>query len=660
MTDKNKLYATEISNFLSNKDYDSIFSLFNSTNYTPAELKIFYKRNKKILTDQNYWISKLPHFYLKEIVEGDFKIEFLQGYFFNNDNCNDEFNKHLTINAKEDFIKFIKLWGVFNKQNFFNSLTVLAKTDSEIERFVKELEIVIKAQERINGQALLAHKELLKYTFGEIVMSFICYLQNYKGSLNSFGNRKNLVATEMQLVNELNGIIKLFEGKDNMTFEINQESLLNFHLIDEMIERARQKNIIELYLSGYADFQSVIIIAPLLTNKNHRNFRINDAKSEPEEFYFFEFNIEYAQLSKTDISHSIKFWNFYKLPLRLKMSNDNDYVDMLKVFKLLKHFTVEIQYDNIRVFEYDKLILSISESFKWHVGEVQLILSFLTFDLLSSKYPGYWIDRPFFRSANKVFWIGPFLRDRRWEIVFLNRIKFEPEKNFKTENGKYMKQEIAQNFEKKIEELFKSSGFKTISSLRFKSANEQKGDFDVLAFKDNHLIVCEAKTGLRTDEFVHASKTEAMRLEGKAADQLIKAIHNIKEDWSNLKTKLKLSASLKIEDIEIIPLIITDNFEGDLRLYKKTILKTSLLELEVNLKNKKRELLELYLMEQPDMNSLNKDFKDNNMNSINWDLWNGENECSVKNLIKNIEENAIWKELETVWKFENLSLSLDY
>lgn len=713
MTDKNKLYATEISNFLSNKDYDSIYFLFTKTNFSPSQLIIFYKSRREILTEKDYWITKLPHFHLNEVIESDFKVEFLKHYFSREKNCNDEFNKHLTIIAKEDFIKFIKLWGIFNKPKFFNSLKAIAKTDSEIERFVKELEIVIKAQEKNKKEEEIDKKLILEHSFDEIALAFSLFYYDFKQHPHRLSDKKRQTEVEMALVHGLDNIISIFKEQNNVAFQFGSNIELQevferneaphhtfgkksltqpveskykklYALIDRMINRNSRNVRMQLFLAGYFDFESTVQNpAPLKSNHSYRLFQINDNKSSPEESYFIDRKMGDSSNPKlenrTDINSSINCLNFYGIPEFV--THQGNEIEVKKALKLLQFFSVykgpkervifpdktflimnqgdekfiELfgSNESITLFEHGNLVKGISTYFAWNEEETLSILSLLTFDPSSINFCHSWISRPFLKYQNQVLWLGSFLKDRRWENIFLNKFKrdteFKPIVNL-----------IATNFEKKIEELFKSSGFKTISSLRFESANEQKGDFDVLAFKDNYLIVCEAKTGLRTDEFVHASKTEAMRLEGKAADQLIKAIHNIKEDWSNLKTKLKLSASLKIEDIEIIPLIITDNFEGDLRLYKKTILKTSLLELEVNLKNKKRELLELYLMEQPYMNSLNKDFKDNNMNSINWDLSNGENECSVKNLIKNIEENAIWKELETVWKFENLSLSLDY
>lgn len=718
MTDKIKLHEQKISKALADKDFDFVFRLFTDEKFSVTELLISYRRKKEILNDKSFWTSQLPHFHLQAVVESDFKITFLQSYFSSDLNCNDELNKHIAFVAKSDFIKLVKLWGVFNRPNFYKSLKAISESDTELERFVKELDIIIKAQQKIKDQASADEKQLLQFSLGEIALAFTLFYYEFKQSPQTLGNKKWQTSIEMTLVDELNNVFALFKGKDIMRFQFdNNEELqkefqrneaphhtlgkqglwtpleekykLIYSLINRMIERNSWKGQIQLYLSGYVEFETTILNpAPLKSNNNYRIFKINDNKSAPEEHYFLDFKLkdiakfhsptEILKL-KTDIVSSIKCLKFYGIP-EIVNHNGNK-IEIKKALQLLKYFSVykgtaertifpdksfvimnqgDKQFielfgsnESITIFDFEKLTKGIATYFKWAEKETENILSFLTLDIASSSLPYSWVSRPFLEFNNQVLWLGSFLKDRRWENIFLN--KFKRDSEFKP-----LVKTLATNFETKIEELFKSNSFKTISSLPFKSSNGQTGDFDVLAFKDNYLIVCEAKTGTRSDEFDHAAKTEAVRLEGCAADQLEKAIHNIKENWTDIKLKLGIAEIINVDEIKIIPLIVTDNFEGDLHLYKNTILKTSLLELEVNLKNKKKELLEMYVFMQSSRNALNIDFKDNKMNPNNWDLWNGRNECLVENLIQNIQQNAIWKELETVWKFEDINISLDY
>jgi hypothetical protein len=716
MTDKIKLYETEISKHLLNKDFDSIYRIFLDSSSSATELLIFYRRKKEILNNKTFWTSQLPHFHLQAIVESDFKITFLHSYLSSDQNCNDELNKHLAFTTKSDFIKFIKLWEVFNKSNFYNSLISISEIDTDCERLMKELNIVIKAQQKIADEAKKDEKLILQHSFDEIALAFSLYYYDFKQRPEILSNKKWQTQVEMTLVNEFNKVISIFKEQNNAEFQFASNDELQkvfqrneaphhtlgkkglwtpveskfqnlFLLISRMIERNSINGQIQLYLAGYFDFETTILNpARLKSNSNYRIFKINDNKSSPEEYYFIDLKIEdilkLKPLTKTDITSSLNCLIFYGIPEFV--SHNGKEIEVKKALQLLKYFSVykgpkERQIisdgkkttsfvlnqgdekfrelfgsnESITLFEYDKLAQGISSYFNWKEQETQSILSFLTFDTSSPNSYYSWVSRPFMKYQNQVLWLGSFLKDRRWDNIFLN--KFKRDYEFKS-LGKL----IASNFERKIEELFRSSGFTTISSLPFKSSNGQSGDFDVLAFKDNFLIVCEAKTGIRSDEFLHAAKSEAVRLEGCAADQLVKAINNIKEDWTNLKSKLGISESLKIEDIEIIPLIVTDYFEGDLHLYKNSILKTSLLELEVNLKNNKQNLLEMYMMMQSSMNRFNSTLNENRKSPANWDLWNGQNNCSVENLIQNLESNAIWEELQSVWKFEDERLLLDY
>jgi len=714
MTDKLKHHSASISQALSNKDFESLFRLFTTEKFSATELLVFYKRNKDIFNSETFWASQLPHFHLQSIIESDFKITFIQSYFSSDLNCSHDLNNHLVSISKSDFIKFTKLWQVFNHSSFYKSVKELSKNDSELERFVKELDIIIKAQEKLNAEAKADEKYLLQFTFGEIAVAFSLYYYEFKQSDQILANKKLQTQIEMALVDELNNIISLFNGKSNMAFQFeNNDELqkqfqrneaphhilgkkgldiplepkfqLLYSLIKRLIERNGWKGQIHLYLCGYFDFETVILNpAPLQSNNNYRVFKINNSKSTPEELFFSELRFDFSKpqnLSKTNIKSSLENLKFYGIPETI--THNGNLIEIKKALQLLKYFSVhkgpkerqifldgkktmsfvmnegDKQFvelfgsnESITLFDFEKLSKGISTYFKWTEQETQSLLSFLTFEITSSQLSYSWVSRPFLKCKNQILWLGSFLKDRRWDNIFLN--KFKRDNEFKS-----LVNTLSKNFEKKIEELFQSSSFKTISGVPFKSANGQTGDFDVLAFKNNNLIVCEAKTGIRSDDFFYAAKSEAVRLEGCAAGQLEKAIHNIKENWVSLKAKLEVADTTGIDDIKIIPLIVTDYFEGDLHLYKNSILKTSLIELEVNLKNKKKDLLEMYMIMQFH-NELSKDLKEKRNIPSNWDLWNGAKECSVENLIQNIQQNTIWKVLESVWKFDNEKYLLDY
>lgn len=120
------------------------------------------------------------HFHLQSIIESDFKITFIQSYFSSDLNCNHDLNNHLVSISKSDYIKFTKLWQVFNHSSFYKSVKEISKNDSELERFVKELDIIIKAKEKLNAEAKADEKYLLQFSYGEIVVAFSLYYYEFK------------------------------------------------------------------------------------------------------------------------------------------------------------------------------------------------------------------------------------------------------------------------------------------------------------------------------------------------------------------------------------------------------------------------------------------------------------------------------------------------
>lgn len=713
MTDKLHTFSLQIDKVRALKDFHSLFTLFTKNSFSHTELRIFYKRNKDVLNSTTFWTSQLPHFHLEGILGSDLKITFLQSYFGKAENCNHELNKHLLVIAKGDFCKHFKLWQAFEHLNFLESFKQISKADSELERLVNELEIILKAKKRIASEDKEDQNYFLQFSFGEIALGFTLYYYEFKQYGQITGNKSWQTKVEVALVNELNKIISLFKGKTNMVFQFTSNEELQrqfhrneaphhilgkqglnipvepkfqhlFHLIKRLLERNEYKGKIQLYLCGYSDFVSVIQNpAPMQTNSSYKRFKINDLKSVPEELYFSNIRLSSLynpkSLSKTETNSSIENLKFYGIPETIE-SNSNT-IEIRKVFQLLKHFSVykgtaertfingekvavmnqgdslfrELfgSNESITLFEFNKLVEGISKYFNWTETETKAIISYLTFDISESNFPESWVSKPFIKYNNQILWLGSFLKDRRWDNQLLNKLKRETE-------HKTLVNTFSKNFELKIEALFKSKSFKTISGVKFKSTNGQTGDFDLLAFKENYLFVIEAKIGSRSNEFIHAIYSETVRLEGSAADQLEKAIFNINEDWQNLKIQLGVDETVQLNSIKIIPLIVTDYFEGDLQLYKNAYRKTSLLELDVILKNKKRDLLEMYLMHMQYSNSLNPDLKKRRAIIKDWDLWHGEKEIKVETILQNLEQNAIWKELETIWKFEDENYNIDY
>jgi hypothetical protein len=133
----------------------------------------------------------------------------------------------------------------------------------------------------------------------------------------------------------------------------------------------------------------------------------------------------------------------------------------------------------------------------------------------------------------------------------------------------------------------------------------------------------------------------------------------VSENLKSICNELKINDKISLDKIKIIKLIVTDFYSGDIEMVNNDVLKTTLLELEVNLKNDKKSLFETYLISQSFLNSKNQFYKDPNLENINWDLWNGKKELSVKQLVENLKNNAVWKELELVWDFKPGTFSFE-
>jgi hypothetical protein len=687
-----KIDKAQIDAAFERRDFDSLFSLFTNVHYSSSELLIFYRRKNgssvlsklKLFNLKEFWTSQLPHFHLKSILESDRKVEFLSCYFSKNEFCNPELDKHLVMLAKDEYVKHFKLWKAFDHPNFLLSFKHLGHSDTEIGRTASEVEIVIKSQERIKSEAAEDDQVFLRHNLGEVLLAFTLYCQEFKRDELVAGNRSWQTKVEMALVDNLNHIFSIFKDQPCLAFgfssnenlqkqfQINGrpsfQSSSHFQVIFDLIERLIDRRIcetrIELYLCGYSDFLSILLNPTVLkTNNNYRVFNINNAKVHAEGLYFIQ-HLEVP--SPTDITpenESLKFYGFPEI-----VNSEDGQIEIKKALQLLKQFAIlkgppqlgDLLTDrklfaelfgpneHISLFEFNGLLEDIAKYFSWTVDEAKTTLSFLTFDLTAPSFPYNWLFKPFLKINNQILWLGAFLKDRRWDNILMNKLKPFVKKR-------------PQNFELRIEQLFKSSLFETVSGVPFNSSNGPKGDFDVLAYKDNCLFVCEAKSGLRSDGFSHAAWSETVKLEGLAVGQLEKAGFNIEEDWVNIKAKLGIDGDVSFDSVKIVPLIVTDFFEGDLHVYKNGVRKISLLELDVIFKNRKKELLEFYVTRYPSIaESQNPDINENAGVISNWDLWDGKESLMVETILRNIEQNSIWKELESVWKFEDEEYPLEY
>lgn len=691
MTEKTTLKEV-IDKSFDKKDINEVYKLISENGFSATDLKVYYKKNSKSSSNPNvfkikeFWNSKLPLLHLNDILKTDLKNSFLDHYFKKNKFCNHQLNQVLVSSCLSDFLVFFKMNKAFRYDDFMNSLADIVKSgkaDTKLKIFHKEILEIQKASLNIKKKQDEIREQLAKNKLDYLLLGFTLWYQNLKVSPSVLDNKSNQTKHEMAAAEELNEVLKLYKNKKQKNISINSNSELQnlfdtnksphpildkskktnakvevlqniSDLIDEAIKTTVFNYYIDLYLCGYAEIELIDNEEiELKTNKHFIRFNYNDIKTGVEEMYFlskhknnpqnYMINLEITEFygfpskfewnnSSIDLEKIFKFltdFSKFKGPEERKIAIIGDTPKVLKVYNkapdlFAKYFDSN---ESITLFDYKELLSGIQEFFKWEKTEVENILNFLTFDLSAKDYPKNWMSFPFLRIDNKIIWLGSFLRDRRWENILINKIKLE--KGFEK-----LRQIAASNFEIRMEELFRGKGFKTNRGYGFKNCDGESGEIDLIAYKDNYLFICEAKSSIRSDDFSHSVETQNRIFEGKAAHQLIKCDTNIIEKWDNIKSKLNIDKDLQIQDIKIIPLIVTDHFEGDSALYLGKYQKVSFLELDVIMNNTKKELLEKYLHHE----------KRNNPKKF--DLWYGHDELKLEFIEQNIKDNSVWKGLE--------------
>jgi len=222
--------------------------------------------------------------------------------------------------------------------------------------------------------------------------------------------------------------------------------------------------------------------------------------------------------------------------------------------------------------------------------------------------------------------------------------------------------QILRNQSNKMEQytasLFKKAGFNAIASLEYKDDN-QTGEIDTIAYKDNTLFICELKTTYLQEDISATNKYEILRFELKASSQLAKAKKYTLNNFKELKKNKELAIDCNENELRIVTIIMSNIYQSDNLIFKEH-LKISLFELMIILQNDLKKMIELNMKLffgedfnlpidtlQKTHNKYNKDYKHhNNAKTKSYDLWSNQNSCSAANLITSITENKVWEHLE--------------
>lgn len=246
-----------------------------------------------------------------------------------------------------------------------------------------------------------------------------------------------------------------------------------------------------------------------------------------------------------------------------------------------------------------------------NLENVKAILDWSSLDFNDQKAPSK-IDlnwNPLIKYGDNYLFICGIFSNKNYADVLASKIRFE-KLNTKKDSDK---------LEQSILSLFSQSEFATYSG----NHRIGKGDFDLLAYKDNILIVAQLKgtRGRATIKEIYDDRGAI----NTAIEQIDKDIMEIKNDFDQLKKELNIKCSF--EELIIYPIIITNNFEHEEELYRSNrfdfnISKFSILELEIVLTNSKPILTK----------------KENDL------FWNNTDvNCSGMDFIRIIDKRLLWE-----------------
>lgn len=447
-------------------------------------------------------------------------------------------------------------------------------------------------------------------------------------------------------------------------------------------------------------------------NDKHSSFKKDDSKSGFEECYFFmnslakDAGIKEGQFDLLSITKFPKIsfveqavmtqvsnFNFYQIPLKIPNTDINlklallnltefsrykspmsrifhrsidpskkvnweikpdEYVPVTVINKPPQYFS-QIFGGNeaISVFDYKSLLKSLRTYYKKPITIIKDNLDFLICDLNNPNKLSGWLQRPFIKVGDKVFWLGRLLKDRRWDIILRNKLK---EDKTYAEAAVYntLIQKIDYSLETATGKVFQDKHFSVDIGWEFSNPSDPKkegGDIDVIAYKDKFLFVVQIKNSGHSNAIRQASYIEDKQLMNQAAKQLDKSLYFIHNNWSTVQEKFNFTHHKS--EITIFPLIVTNVYNGDYKTFKSYD-KISLFELYIIMNNAKKGLY----------HSLSHLFtSDRNSPSFNltgikilfdndFDLWNKETVLNPSTIIKCIQSDSVWKDLELIKNFK--------
>ncbi len=681
-------------------------------------------KSEKLL--RGFFNSNIPLNYIDILIKCDLWEELFSKYFSTDRYSNEDFLKTVLKQGNPNtVIRTIKLKQAFNYPKHWKSFHLLKHSKTiAYKSSYREFEFIKKTEEYWGNLESQYFNRLVEYNLEDILIQFTSYYQKFKNySKKTPDNRGIIISREAILIELLDDLLirikknKLsnnkaisFYSKSEFSEKLKKELppvKPNLHTFPEELiskEKKELREIIEFYfsqydekyqinkyVSGYAEFEYIDDLeAEITTNKEYKYYRKSLEKGGYEENYITNNFIDNSP-KITEIQSKLEFWDkeielkiqsslhhfkFYNVPNTINYKENK--VELYRALYVLHTFSAmlfpqgriftpegtfkrEIKKDfsntfnteHISCFTKEELTKKIVTYFNYSLIEAEAIINFLLVDLNNSKTKKANIKtHPFIKIGDTIFWMSSFLKDIKWETTLYRRLWLDKEINHNT---------ISDDTEKSISNSFKEAGFNTISSYEYTFQN-LRGEIDCIAFKNNTLFIIELKNTYIVEDMLKTKNYENKKFSQKASSQLHLAEEYIINNFDEFSKKENLDINISLEELTIQKLIVSNSFQADNLIFNKDILKVSLFELIVILKNDLDNVLisKMGGVLFPNMPEIPLDWMNNftNRNSLNnkqnlkevtkesTELWKNKKECMPNDIIEAVVKNKVFKNLE--------------
>ncbi|MCB9295229.1 MAG: hypothetical protein H6559_19225 [Lewinellaceae bacterium] len=625
-------------------------------------------------------------------------------------------NQQLRIFYKElDYIrKLTSDWQ--EKAEFYEGVIwgldyedILIHTISYFEKFKRS------SERTIGKQSLITSTEItLCYTLNNLLTIKQAAIKETGESIKSkytISAFKKAIQDALPPLNSPEGVI---QGKYLPEETISPEKQLIREAIEFYFSFFTVGYQIDRYLCGYADFEFIDELeATLKTNELFLTHWRNDKKSwfqevlamnkaaqkEEARTYLSSNKEMYEKQNFLAVHSAIEYWKYLKLPHTITTKEEGE-IDFEQVFTLLKAFSNYLMPEGRKIFipqhdaeergsslpyfvakqnkpekfgrlfgdgylyvvEEKKLEKNITEYFGWDTQAVRNLLDFFTIDLSSNTTSEIdFLSRPLLKIGTQYIWLSSLLRDRRWDVLMHRRMAAETLFN---------QPDQSKEIEMGLADSFKKAGFNAVAGGEYNKGKDDEGEIDTLAFKDNVLFVIELKTTYVEENLLRYAWYHAIKFEYKAIEQLMRHQEYIETNFEAVKSIPELGIDCELEELVIIPLIVSNIFEFDDLLVQGQYRKVSLFELLVILHNDLYESLHNRLAsflsgEEADFlaSSVIQSFNQNNpyfkkgtpgqATKEEYSLWVNPEFCSPEDFVNAIKDGKVWKGLDEMMDFRS-------